>query len=1008
MSTSSVHALNGVSIDVDALFQCSFDFSHLRLTIATILEALAKQDAKNKETESKLAEQEKRCEEMEGKVDEQSKTLAANSEKLDAAERDLASAKDELKDLEKRESATAERVDKLEDELQKLRDENGKMKKMVQDAADRAARAEAAAKKAASNAGAGTGPGADDDLGESTPSTYLSRASSDDTGAPSSMSNMRIDDLERSLQDQLDKLAALDDRLRAMEAGAGGAGGPGAGGDLEERLKRLDEAQREMQEDLDRTSKELKEALRDAATANEGKINIAQQMALDADARARAAQAAADAAAALAAGAQAGKDGADGGAAAAVPVPVPAAAPSSGMLDGILDRFKSVNDELASIRKKMADFEKEMERNRAYEKEMEKERMKREEMERAKEKEKEKDAKEKERLKKEKEQAEKDDKNAQDKLGTGRGFGGVDTAALQKLASDQMHTSKQLASVFGSLKELQGSIAALDRALVELGREKASTKSLANKADQKALDALAELVASHTRAMAHHNDDLNALRNEIDAMNALRELVESLVARQQGLEEQVVSIIENMACNSCQKSVPAFKCEQCNMHLCSECDEKRHGKSATEEMQKHVRKPLAGQAQLPPLVVPPQTTPAPVAPAPKEPKSGLGHSGSSGLLPRGQSTAVDKGSSNVQVVLGSSGVSPAELQALRRWAEEQFALLQRKDSALRGDIVDLQNKVYKNTTTIVDIGRKQEEDRETIERIIDALKKIETDFGHKIKDAQAAARTYTDNRFDELAMNMRSLEKQLGKDFRNELKRFERDILAFIEATTSSAHGTNDASIGKIHFRCLTCDQAVSNLQGPSSLLYAKAVGNAANGPVVNPGGTAMNIERGRELYLNGRDGAVYKGRESSLVTLVSSGAKGERPASFSVHYGERMSTTNPRGTTILEHKTVHAPVGAQGREGFLSPPSRQGAYQLRPLSAGARGDTASTVAAGGSEELLAGAGSTLPRRESTSSLPPTRPSTRSRGSRASPTQEMDAQRESTPLRQEVLQANAF
>jgi len=330
---------------------------------------------------------------------------------------------------------------------------------------------------------------------------------------------------------------------------------------------------------------------------------------------------------------------------------------------------------------------------------------------------------------------------------------------------------------------------------------------------------------------------------------------------------------------------------------------------------------------------------------------------------------------------------------LRRWAEDQFALLNRKEKASRVDIHELYSKDKELRAKLDALLKASADDKTAYADLVGALKKLEAELRALVANAAAGGRHYTDNRIEELLLKLRELERALEKGMKSELKRFERDVLVFMESAGQAEHGHGhggDAAVGKIHFRCLSCDQTVGNLQGPSSLLYARAVGQAgaasAQGAGAN-GATTLSIERGRELYLNGRDGAVYKGRDPSLVTIAP-GDPG-RPAQFQVNYGNHaMPTTNARGTTIVDQKTVNAPYStvAPGQP----PPStpQRGGALLRPSSAHEQ-------------------------HQQRTSLPPTRPATRAGlrsrgGERSSPSQQLQQLEEQrTPERQQ-LPSNSF
>lgn len=305
-----------------------------------------------------------------------------------------------------------------------------------------------------------------------------------------------------------------------------------------------------------------------------------------------------------------------------------------------------------------------------------------------------------------------------------------------------------------------------------------------------------------------------------------------------------------------------------------------------------------------------------------------------------------------------------------------FDLLARKEKATRGDIHELFTKDKELRAQLAALLKAGGDGQRNYEEISAALKKLEAELRALIAQTAQQGRNYTDHRIEELLLKLRELERALERGMKSELKRFERDVLVFMESAHGGAggDGNSDAAVGKIHFRCLSCDQHVGNLQGPSSLLYARAVGGSAP---INPNATNMQIDKGKELYLNGRDGSVYKGREPTQVTIAPGDLS--RPSQFNVHYSDRMVTTNPRHHTILDQKTV----SYNHNHAHTTP-------QRLPLT---RPHTAGEIAPPGRLGQLA----------QPDSLPPTRPSTRGGGRAAiSASRSQVREEEKTPLREQL------
>lgn len=83
-------------------------------------------------------------------------------------------------------------------------------------------------------------------------------------------------------------------------------------------------------------------------------------------------------------------------------------------------------------------------------------------------------------------------------------------------------------------------------------------------------------------------------------------------------------------------------------------------------------------------------------------------------------------------------------------------------------------------------------------------------------------RQYIDGQHDGVLSQLRELERAMEKGMKNELKRFEKDVMIFLE---DRSHELTESAVGKIHFRCISCDQYTNTVTGPSTLLFQKAVG---------------------------------------------------------------------------------------------------------------------------------------------------------------------------------------
>jgi hypothetical protein len=103
-----------------------------------------------------------------------------------------------------------------------------------------------------------------------------------------------------------------------------------------------------------------------------------------------------------------------------------------------------------------------------------------------------------------------------------------------------------------------------------------------------------------------------------------------------------------------------------------------------------------------------------------------------------------------------------------------------------------------------------------------------------------------------------------------ELKLFERDLRDYMQSIGSSMPGAGAASprsngaIGRQHFRCLTCDNVMQTLDGPSTDAHraaacASPINHKHRDKDIQVG--KFVVEQGDEVPVFGANGAVYKGR---------------------------------------------------------------------------------------------------------------------------------------------------
>ncbi len=78
-----------------------------------------------------------------------------------------------------------------------------------------------------------------------------------------------------------------------------------------------------------------------------------------------------------------------------------------------------------------------------------------------------------------------------------------------------------------------------------------------------------------------------------------------------------------------------------------------------------------------------------------------------------------------------------------------------------------------------------------------------------------ATQGFVDDRMSALAGQLKAMDSNIGKNLKTELKKFERDVIVYVEHARKDL--MSDAAAGKIHFRCLSCDQYTPTVNGPAT-----------------------------------------------------------------------------------------------------------------------------------------------------------------------------------------------
>lgn len=95
------------------------------------------------------------------------------------------------------------------------------------------------------------------------------------------------------------------------------------------------------------------------------------------------------------------------------------------------------------------------------------------------------------------------------------------------------------------------------------------------------------------------------------------------------------------------------------------------------------------------------------------------------------------------------------------------------------------------------------------------------------------------------------------------------------EGSQQQQADATETALGKVYFRCLTCNQTTASQHGPHSRHYQTSMGISQPSLAVKPSlsliaSGGMLVERGEDLTLHGADGQVYKGREDPVVHFAS------------------------------------------------------------------------------------------------------------------------------------------
>jgi tRNA A37 N6-isopentenylltransferase MiaA len=433
----------------------------------------------------------------------------------------------------------------------------------------------------------------------------------------------------------------------------------------------------------------------------------------------------------------------------------------------------------------------------------------------------------------------------------------------------QFHASTlQLANQDAEIQKLHALIKNIDSI-------KADKLHLNDKANQNTVDDINKCLIRYSERLDKHDKDIDHLNNNTNTLE------KNILNNRNKLND----LINNLNCFHCKSSKPSIKCNTCNQVYCDNCDTHIHESSNTSN---HIRTPLSGYTR-------------------------------------------DNTAERI-IELQSSENDNELFNKLKKYIDEQILNINKKDKQKLNDINDIFESIKEVKKNISDINNKDNSNKLVIEDILSALKRLEIDLNGKITAVNNNAKQYTDLKSEELLNKLNDFEKMLSKLLHTELKKFERDMMIFLE---DNKNDHTEASIGKIHFRCITCDQYTNTVSGPTSLLFNKTITNKDNGA------TQMNIEKGKEIYLNGRDGRVYLGRDQSIVTVTPGDPM--KNASFNISYHDKKTSVSPYGDSVPHIPTTRIsdvdeiPQRPHTSQAVVRPPTRNAITKLPPARSASR-----------------------------------------------------------------------
>lgn len=237
------------------------------------------------------------------------------------------------------------------------------------------------------------------------------------------------------------------------------------------------------------------------------------------------------------------------------------------------------------------------------------------------------------------------------------------------------------------------------------------------------------------------------------------------------------------------------------------------------------------------------------------------------------------------------------LYVLKSLWDSELSDLQEKDSLAAAEIRKLWQAVRKlkeSDDELHEAGAVRDAQISELRQALAALGKLVNAVTDRVNEC-ASRRDLLALR-DDLIKQIREAAGALKEHLKKELRRFEKDLIDYIGERGGAGSDQTETAIGKVYFRCLTCNQVTGSQHGPHSRTFQAQMGipvvggNAGTGvsiPTSSAGALmhqrpstagalsaiaqgGMLIERGDDLTLHGADGQVYKGREDPIVHFAS------------------------------------------------------------------------------------------------------------------------------------------